>query len=94
MYINMKGRTMKKIVVRLTEVSADDWFSKLDKKQQAEYIKAHPNSKYAKKANKSKPEAKKTNDVKKTAKDLVTKVASKKSPLLMTDLWRLNLRSN
>lgn len=39
------------------ELAADDWWSSLSKKQQQEYIKLHPRSKYAKKAGKSSPSA-------------------------------------
>ena len=42
---------------RLFETAADDWFSRLDKKKQAEYIKLHPRSKYAKSAGQAAPSA-------------------------------------
>ena len=44
---------MKQVKVRFTEMSAgknDTWWNSLDKKQQKEYIKQHPKSKYAKQA--------------------------------------------
>jgi hypothetical protein len=43
------------VVVNSTLAASDGWFDALDKKKQDAYIKAHPNSKYAKNAAKSKP---------------------------------------
>lgn len=54
------------------KLAADHWFAKLSKKAQAEYIKAHPNSKFAKGA-KVKAVAK---DVKKEVKKEVKKVSA------------------
>ncbi len=41
-------KTLDRIMARLIEVSADSWWEQLTPKQQREYIKEHPNSKYAK----------------------------------------------
>ena len=51
---------MKQVRVRFTEESAgknDVWWESLTKKQQREYVKIHPKSKYAKRGASSKPEA-------------------------------------
>jgi hypothetical protein len=70
-----KGETkMKTIKVRFTSsassaaiASGDEWFKGLTKKQQADYIKLHPRSKFAKNAGAT-PKADSTNK-KKSAKD-------------------------
>lgn len=44
------GAKAKPAAKKVAKATKDHWFAKLSKKQQTEYIKAHPNSKYAKNA--------------------------------------------
>ena len=65
-----------------------DWFSKLSKKAQSEYIKAHPNSKYAKAGKAKSAEA--------TAKPLAWKklyaAVAVGAPKQTKDQWKTNLK--
>lgn len=62
--VNVRGRVVSKTIPvaakKKPAAKAGDWFANLSKKAQAEYIKAHPNSKYAKGSKAAKAPAKPT----------------------------------